>query len=447
MTKKKRKYFGTDGIRGRVGSFPITPEFVLKLGWAAGKVLCCQKNDCKVLIGKDTRVSGYMFESSLEAGLSAAGVNTYLLGPIPTPAVAFLTRDFRAQLGIVISASHNPYYDNGIKFFLGNGQKIPDEIELQIEQQIDETEITIDGRNIGKVKRINDASTRYVEFCKKVFPAELSLRGIKLVIDCANGAGYDVAPKVFHELDAEVLEIGGHPDGFNINEFCGATDLKRLQKIVLAEQADFGIALDGDGDRLMMIDHKGEIVDGDEIVFIIAKYLHENSKFLGGVVGTEMSNFGLERALNQFEIPFVRSKVGDRYVMEELLKRNWILGGESSGHIIHLGSTTTGDGIVSALLVLKAMVVADKSLHELKSGMQKMPQKLINVKVSDKACVNAEAVKSAQKIAQQKLKDTGRILLRPSGTEPVVRVMVEGQDESLINEIASELAKVISSIC
>lgn len=447
MTKKKRKYFGTDGIRGRVGSFPITPEFVLKLGWAAGKVLCCQKSDCKVLIGKDTRVSGYMFESSLEAGLSAAGVNTYLLGPIPTPAVAFLTRDFRAQLGVVISASHNPYYDNGIKFFLGNGQKIPDEIELQIEQQIDETEITIDGRNIGKVKRINDASTRYVEFCKKVFPAELSLRGIKLIIDCANGAGYDVAPKVFHELDAEVLEIGGHPDGFNINEFCGATDLKRLQKIVLAEQADFGIALDGDGDRLMMVDHKGEIVDGDEIVFIIARYLHENSKLLGGVVGTEMSNFGLEIALNQFEIPFVRSKVGDRYVMEELLKRNWMLGGESSGHIIHLGSTTTGDGIVSALLVLRAMVAADKSLHELKSGMHKMPQKLINVKVSDKACVNAEAVKNAQKIAQQKLKDAGRILLRPSGTEPVVRVMVEGQDESLINKIASELAEIVSSTC
>ncbi|MGD9108544.1 MAG: phosphoglucosamine mutase [Gammaproteobacteria bacterium] len=446
MTKKKRKYFGTDGIRGRVGSFPITPEFVLKLGWAAGKVLCCQKDDCRVLIGKDTRVSGYMFESALEAGLSAAGANIYLLGPIPTPAVAFLTRDLRAQLGIVISASHNPYYDNGIKFFLGNGQKLPDEIELQIEQQIDETEITIDGRNIGKVKRIDDASTRYVEFCKKVFPAELSLRGIRLVIDCANGADYDIGPKVFHELGAEVLEIGGNPDGFNINEFCGATDLKRLQKVVLAEQADFGIALDGDGDRLMMVDHKGEIVDGDEIIFIIARYLHENSKLTGGVVGTEMSNFGLEQAFNQLKIPFIRSKVGDRYVMEGLLKRNWMLGGESSGHIIHLDSTTTGDGIISALLVLTAMVISDKSLHELKSGMQKMPQKLINVKVADKTCVNAEAVQNAQKIAQQKLKDTGRVLLRSSGTEPVVRVMVEGQDVSLVNKIASELAQKVSEL-
>lgn len=446
MTKKKRKYFGTDGIRGRVGSFPITPEFILKLGWAAGKVLCCQKSGCRVLIGKDTRVSGYMFESALEAGLSAAGVNTYLLGPIPTPAVAFLTRDLRAQLGIVISASHNPYCDNGIKFFLGNGQKLPDEIELQIEQQIDETEITIDGRNIGKVKRIDDASTRYLEFCKKIFPTELSLQGLKLVIDCANGAGYDVGPRVFHELEASVLEIGGNPDGFNINEFCGATDLKRLQKVVLAEQADFGIALDGDGDRLMMIDHKSEIVNGDEIVFIIAKYLQGKNELAGGVIGTAMSNFGLEQALNRLSIPFIRSQVGDRYVMEELLKRNWILGGESSGHIIHLDSATTGDGIVSALLVLTAMVTTGQSLHELKKGMQKMPQKLINVKVSDKACIHAEAVQSAQKIAQQKLKNTGRILLRPSGTEPVMRVMVEGQDVNLINEIASELAGIVSSV-
>ena len=445
MAKTKRKYFGTDGIRGRVGEFPITPEFVLKLGWAAGNVLCSQNNCGKILIGKDTRVSGYMFESALEAGLSAAGVNTCLLGPVPTPAVAFLTRDLRAQMGIVISASHNPYYDNGIKFFSANGQKLPDEVELQIEQKIDADKLIISEKHIGKVTRIDDAAIRYIEYCKNVFPAELSLQGLKVVIDCANGASYCVGPQVFSELGAKVLAIGSNPDGFNINECCGATDLEKLRKIVLEEKADLGIALDGDGDRLMMVDHKGEVVNGDEIIFIIAKHLHEQGKLSGGVVGTSMSNFGLEKALKEMKIEFVRSKVGDRYVMEELLNRGWLFGGESSGHIIYLNASTTGDGIVSALLVLTVMMVTEKSLYELKNHMQRLPQKLINVQVTDKAYLDTEAIKLAQKAAEQKLKDQGRILLRPSGTEPVIRVMVEGQDEKLIAEIATELAEVVSA--
>ena len=440
----KRKYFGTDGIRGRVGKFPITPEFALKLGYAAGKVLCDETQNAKILIGKDTRVSGYMFESALEAGLSAAGVNTCLLGPIPTPAVAYLVRDFRAQMGIMISASHNPYYDNGIKFFFSNGQKLPDEVELKIEQQIDNAEIKIDERNIGKVTRINDAPTRYIEFCKKVFPDELTLRGLKIVIDCANGSGYYVGPRVFRELGAEVLEINNNPDGFNINECCGATNTETLRQIVLAEQADLGIALDGDGDRLMMVDHQGAIVDGDEILFIIAKFMHERDKLSGGVVGTSMSNFGLEQAIKRLGVEFVRSRVGDRYVMEELLKRGWLFGGESSGHIICLDASTTGDGIISALLVLTVIKVCGKSLYELKSQMKKLPQKLINVKVTSKKYLDSQSVQIAQKMAEQKLKDTGRILLRASGTEPVIRVMVEGQDASLIDEIAAELAEAVS---
>lgn len=441
----KRKYFGTDGIRGRVGNFPITPDFVLKLGWAVGRVLCDKNNNGKILIGKDTRISGYMFESALEAGISAAGVNTCLLGPIPTPGVAFLTRDLRAQLGIVISASHNPYHDNGIKFFAANGRKLPDEVELQIEKYIDSAELSVTNKHIGKVTRLKDAPTRYIEFCKNIFPDELSLRGLKIVVDCANGAGYYVAPQVFQELGAEVLEIGINPDGFNINEHCGATKPKILQKIVLAEQADLGIALDGDGDRLIMVDQKGKMIDGDEIIFMIVKYLTEQNKFQGGVVGTLMSNFGMEVALKNIGVEFVRSKVGDRYVIEELLKRKWTLGGESSGHIINLNATTTGDGIISALLILTIVAATGKTLFELKKGMQKLPQKLINVKITDKKQLNSPKIQIAQKSAEQKLQDQGRVLLRPSGTEPVVRVMVEGYDEVLIAKIAEDLADTVSS--
>lgn len=443
----ERKYFGTDGIRGRVGEDPITPEFFLKLGWAAGKALCDGNSNSKVLLGKDTRLSGYMFESALEAGLSAAGVNTCLLGPVPTPAVAFLTRDLRADMGIVISASHNLYHDNGVKFFSATGQKLPDQIELKIEQQLQSTTaIKLASDKLGKVTRINDAATRYIEFCKNSFPQDLSLRGVKLVIDCANGAGYYVGPQVFRELGAEVLEISINPDGLNINEYCGATKPKTLQQIVLAEAADFGIALDGDGDRLIMVDHKGEIVDGDELLFIIAKYLHELGTLHGGVVGTEMSNFGLELAFKDAGIKFIRSQVGDRYVMNSLLQQKWLLGGESSGHIIYLNATTTGDGIVSALLVLTAMVMSGKSLHEVKCGMQKFPQKLINVTVSNKDILLAPEVNAAYARANADLQNQGRVLLRPSGTEPVVRVMVEGRDVVLINRIAQGLAADITAL-
>lgn len=445
MTEIKRKYFGTDGIRGRVGVYPITPDFVLKLGWAAGHVLCNKNSAGKIIIGKDTRISGYMFESALEAGLSAAGVNTFLLGPMPTPAVAFLTRDLRAQAGIVISASHNAYHDNGIKFFAANGQKLPDKIELQIEQQIDKVKLSITSDEIGKVTHLNDATTRYIEFCKNIFPQHLSLQGIKLVVDCANGATYHAAPQVMRELGAEVFEIGVSPDGFNINEYCGATKPETLKKIVLAEQADLGIALDGDGDRLIMVDNKGELVDGDEAIFIIAKYLQQQNKFAGGVVGTLMSNLGMEIALKNLGIDLVRSQVGDRYVMEKLLQLNWILGGESSGHIIYRKATTTGDGIISALLILTVIMSTETSLYDLKKGMQKLPQILINVKVKNKQCLENTTIQKAKDAAIKKLKDQGRILLRPSGTEPVVRVMVEGYDKVSIEKIAQDLAAIITA--
>lgn len=442
----QRKYFGTDGIRGRVGVPPINAEFVLKLGWAVGQVLVAREGGGKVLIGKDTRISGYMFESALEAGLSAAGVDIHLLGPMPTPAIAYLTRTLRAQAGIVISASHNPYYDNGIKFFSAQGSKLPDELELAIEAQLHIPMTTVDSARLGKASRVDDASGRYIEFCKSTVPAYSSLKGMRIVVDCANGATYHIAPDVFRELGAEVVELNTQPDGFNINDNCGSTNPEILQKIVRAEQADIGVAMDGDGDRVTMVDHKGEVLDGDELLYIIAKNCLQDGRLQGGVVGTVMSNFGLELALKDLGIDFARSKVGDRHVMEELTRRGWLLGGECSGHIIWLNATTTGDGIVAALQVISAMLSAKRSLHELKKGMHKFPQAMINIKRAHKIDVHfleQSSVVSAVKKVEARLAGKGRVLLRPSGTEPLVRVMVEGEDQQLVHTLALELADVI----
>lgn len=444
----QRKYFGTDGIRGRVGQSPINAEFVLKLGWAVGKVLA-REGGSKVLIGKDTRISGYMFESALEAGLSAAGVDIHLLGPMPTPAIAYLTRTLRAQAGIVISASHNPYYDNGIKFFSAQGSKLPDEIEVAIEEQLDQAMKTVDSAHLGKAARVVDAAGRYIEFCKSTVPAHTSLRGIKIIVDCANGATYQIAPNVFRELGAEVLEINVEPDGFNINASCGSTNPEILQRVVLAEEADLGIALDGDGDRVIMVDHQGELLDGDELLFIIARHFAGNRLLQGGVVGTLMSNLGLELALKNLGIDFARAKVGDRYVMEGLEQRSWLLGGESSGHIIWLGATTTGDGIVAALQVLAAMRQTGMNLHQLKSGMVKFPQLMINVQLAKPLSADfllEPRIKEAVLSAESRLAGRGRVLLRPSGTEPLVRVMVEGEDKAQVHAVAQELAAVVAQM-
>ena len=438
-----RKYFGTDGVRGKVGDFPITPEFIMKLGWAAGRVLAKkQSGRSKVIIGKDTRISGYMFESALEAGLSAAGVDILLLGPMPTPGVAYLTRTLRAQAGIVISASHNPFYDNGIKFFSADGTKLDDEIELAIEAEIDKTMEIVAPDALGKAERIVDAAGRYIEFCKSTIPSRLSLRGLKLVVDCAHGATYHIAPAVFEELGAEVIAIGTHPDGLNINEKCGSTSPEAMRQSVIENHADLGVALDGDGDRLIMVDHKGELVDGDELLYVIATA--GNTKGESAVVGTVMSNLGLEHALQELGIDLHRAKVGDRYVMEQLKQKELTLGGESSGHIICLNNTTTGDGTVSALQVLAAIVGSGSSLHDLKSGMSKYPQTLINVRTETSFDFQkSELVKQATTEVEARLADSGRILLRASGTEPVIRVMVEGQDAQLVQECAECLAKSV----
>ncbi|MEH6648583.1 MAG: phosphoglucosamine mutase [Motiliproteus sp.] len=440
MTKK---YFGTDGIRGQVGQYPITPDFMLKLGWAAGKVFGRQGKS-KILIGKDTRISGYMFESALEAGLSAAGVDSLLLGPMPTPAIAYLTRTFRADAGIVISASHNAYADNGIKFFSANGTKLPDDIEHEIEAQLDAEMTTADSASLGKAQRVEDAAGRYIEFCKGTVPRGLTLKGLKIVVDCANGATYHIAPKVLSELGAEVLELAASPDGININENCGSTSPEVMRKIVVAEQADLGVAFDGDGDRLIMVDHQGELVDGDELLVIIALALKAENQLQGGVVGTLMSNFGMELALKKHGIPFLRANVGDRYVMEQLAANNWALGGESSGHIICRNLTTTGDGVVAALQVLQAMVQQRKSLAELKSQMQKLPQHMINVRLLEKGDpTTLPKVQQAVAKVEAELAGSGRVLLRPSGTEPVVRVMVEGQDLELVQRLTAQLASAV----
>ncbi len=448
--KKEKQFFGTDGIRGLVGEYPITPDFMLKLGWAAGKVFAKSGQErSKILIGKDTRISGYMFEAALEAGLTSAGVDINLLGPMPTPAVAYLTRTFQAQAGIVISASHNPFQDNGIKFFSENGRKLPDEVELEIEGYLDAPITTVGSAFIGKASRIADASGRYIEYCKGTMPEGVNLRGLRIVVDCAHGSTYNIAAHVFRELGANVKVIGNVPDGFNINLDCGSTSPQQLVREVLAEKADLGVAFDGDGDRLIMVDSKGNIVDGDEILYIIAAHrLHRrrrHSETGGGVVGTLMSNLGLELALQELNIPFARTDVGDRYVMAELENRGWQLGGESSGHIVCLDVATTGDGIVSALQALAAVVERGLSLSELCAKMQKMPQTMINVRVKDKrqALTSATTVASVQKI-EAILGRQGRVLLRASGTEPVVRVMIEGEDKQLVAQLTSELAEVIA---
>lgn len=441
-----RRYFGTDGIRGRVGEFPITPDFVLKLGWAAGRVFA-RDGRSKVLIGKDTRISGYMFESALEAGLSAAGVDVLLLGPMPTPAIAYLTRTFRAQAGIVISASHNAYEDNGIKFFSAEGTKLPDEIEEKIEAEMDLAMTTVLSAQLGRVRRVSDAAGRYIEYCKATGGGALSLNGIKVVVDSANGAAYHVAPKVFAELGAEVFEIGSNPDGLNINLDCGATSTDQIQQKVLEVGADLGIALDGDGDRLILIDAKGEKVDGDEILMIIAQALQRNGELKGGVVGTLMSNLGMELALKEMGIPFVRAKVGDRYVLEQLVKHNWNLGGEGSGHIVCRNILPTGDGTVAAVQVLKAISESGKPLHELKQIMTKLPQRMINVRLARRVPIDGSAeIEQAVAQAEAKLGDEGRVLLRASGTEPVVRVMVEGVDSAKVDQVCEKLAHQVENI-
>lgn len=442
----QRKYFGTDGIRGRVGEDKITPEFALKLGWAAGRVLA-QVGTKKVLIGKDTRISGYMLESALEAGFSAAGIDVALMGPMPTPAVAYLTRTFRAEAGVVISASHNPYYDNGIKFFSAHGTKLDDDIELAIEAEMDKPMECVGSERLGKASRIDDAAGRYIEFCKSNFPSRDSLKGLKMVVDCAHGATYHIAPAVFSELGADVIAIGCQPDGLNINDGYGATDLANLQKEVLAHEAHVGIALDGDGDRLMMVDHEGKILDGDEALFIIAREALKSGRLKGGVVGTLMSNLGMEQAINQLGIPFVRAKVGDRYVLEQMQAQGWKLGGENSGHIISLDHNTTGDGTVAALLVLQAMVSTGLSLYELRQGMTLFPQVLINVRFGEgKDPLEDEAVLAAVTAAEEQLESRGRVLLRKSGTEPLIRVMVEGEDREEVQSCAEAIAVVVKDV-
>ncbi|EJM54811.1 phosphoglucosamine mutase [Pseudomonas sp. GM48] len=441
-----KKYFGTDGIRGRVGEYPITPDFMLKLGWAAGMAFR-KMGACKVLVGKDTRISGYMFESALEAGLTSAGADVMLLGPMPTPAIAYLTRTFHAEAGIVISASHNPHDDNGIKFFSGKGTKLPDEVELMIEELLDTPMTVVESSKIGKVSRINDASGRYIEFCKSSVPTGTSFSGLKIVIDCAHGATYKVAPSVFRELGAEVVVLSAQPNGLNINDNCGSTHMGQLQAAVVAEHADLGIAFDGDGDRVQMVDHTGAVVDGDELLFIIARDLHARNQLQGGVVGTLMSNLGLELALADLGIPLVRANVGDRYVIAELLERNWIVGGENSGHIVCFSHTTTGDAIIAALQVLMALRARDEGLAQSRQALRKCPQVLINVRFGGGANpLEHPSVKEASERVTQAMAGRGRVLLRKSGTEPLVRVMVEGEDETLVRGYAEELAKLVTEV-
>ncbi len=444
MTKK---YFGTDGIRGKVGQYPITPDFALKLGWAAGKVLAKQGTR-KVLIGKDTRISGYMLESALEAGLSAAGLSAAFVGPMPTPAVAYLTRTFRAEAGIVISASHNPYYDNGIKFFSTNGTKLPDEVELAIEAELEKDITCVDSAELGKAQRIEDAAGRYIEFCKSTFPSKFNLRGLKIVVDCAHGATYHIAPAVFSELGAEVIPMGVEPNGLNINAECGATSTQALAERVVKEEADLGIAFDGDGDRIMMVDHTGYVVDGDEILYIIARDELRNGRLKGGVVGTLMSNLGLEVALQTLGIPFVRSKVGDRYVMQKMKEMEWRMGGENSGHIILSNHVSTGDGIVAGLQVLAAICASQLTLLDLRKGLKMFPQVLINVRFeSESDPLASEAVQQAVTAAELELGERGRVLLRKSGTEPLIRVMVEGEQELQVKALAEQIAEQVKAAC
>ncbi|MGB0230530.1 MAG: phosphoglucosamine mutase [Pseudohongiellaceae bacterium] len=442
----QKRYFGTDGIRGKVGQAPITPDFMLKLGWAAGKVFMQGGHRSKILIGKDTRISGYMFEAALEAGLTAAGVDINLTGPMPTPAIAYLTRTLRAQAGIVISASHNSFEDNGIKFFSDNGTKLPDEVELAIEAELSKALTTVAPKSLGKASRIDDARGRYIEFCKSTVGSRLTLSGLKVVVDCANGATYDIAPAVLSELGADVVSIGTDPNGLNINDKIGSTSPAALKEKVLEVGAELGVALDGDGDRSIMVDHQGNVVDGDEMLFVIACERRRRNIEFGGVVGTKMSNLGMELALAEREVPFARTAVGDRFVLQEMQQRGWQLGGESSGHIICHDITTTGDGIVSALQVLTAVVLTGKPLRELRGAMQKFPQTMINVRLGQDPDVSAsQSVRDAVSGVEDKLQGRGRVLLRPSGTEPVLRVMVEGEDADLVAQLARELADVVAA--
>ncbi|MBS3804562.1 MAG: phosphoglucosamine mutase [Oleiphilaceae bacterium] len=441
----ERKYFGTDGIRGRVGESPITPDFMLHLGWAVGQAFKRDGQPNSVLIGKDTRLSGYMFESALESGLSAAGVDVKLLGPMPTPAIAYLTRTFRASAGIVISASHNPHEDNGIKFFSAAGTKLNDGLETEIERWLDKPVQVCEPSALGKAFRVDDAPGRYVEFCKSTVPNEFTLEGMHIVLDCAHGATYQVAPKVFHELGARVSVIGADPDGLNINLNVGSTHLDALRRAVAEKGADLGIAFDGDGDRVLMIDRDGTEVDGDELLFVIASQRHRAGTLKGGVVGTLMTNLGVELALLDQGIEFERVKVGDRYVMERLVQNGWMLGGEGSGHLVLRDCTSTGDGIVSALQVLLAVRQSGKTLTDLRSAMTKLPQTMINVRVGDRFDpFSRPDLAAAVDRAEAKLGTTGRVLLRASGTEPLIRVMAEGQDEAMIRQVAEELAEKVS---
>ena len=444
-----KQYFGTDGIRGKVGEHPITPDFVMRLGYAAGRVFANASGDLAkgarptVLIGKDTRISGYMLEAALEAGLSAAGVDVLLTGPLPTPAIAYLTRALRAQAGVVISASHNPYDDNGIKFFSSVGAKLPDDIEFAIEAELDKPMQVMESIKLGKARRIDDAAGRYIEFCKSTFPNHLDLRGLKIVLDCAHGATYHVAPPVFHELGAEVVAIGNKPNGLNINEQVGSTHPQALQKAVVEHQADLGIAFDGDGDRIMMVDSVGNLLDGDQLLYIIALGLYAKGKLKGGVAGTLMTNLALEHALQKHQIPFARANVGDRYVLELLNQKNWKLGGENSGHILTLDKHSSGDAIIAALQVLHALVDSGKTLADVSASLRLYPQVLINVTTKEKLDLQHTAIQESVKTAETKLNGTGRVLLRASGTEPKIRVMVEGQDAALVQKLAEDIASVV----
>ena len=440
-----RKYFGTDGIRGRVGDAPVTPDFMLKLGWATGKVFAATDGSRPtVIIGKDTRVSGYMLESALQAGLVAAGANVKLVGPLPTPGIALLTRSQKADAGIVISASHNPYFDNGIKFFNGQGSKLSDELELQIEAMIDSPMKTVDSDRLGKASRIADAAGRYIEYCKSTFPDELSLKGLKIVIDCAHGATYNIAPGVFSELGADVTLMGAEPDGYNINEGVGSTEPEALQQRVIEEGADLGVAFDGDGDRLQMVNREGQLLTGDDVLYILAMHRLATGGSDSGVVGTLMTNMGLELALEQSGLRLARAKVGDRYVKELMVAEGWSLGGESSGHIICGNLSTTGDGVIAALQVLAAVVVSGSSLSQLTSGFTPLPQVLVNVRIKKGFDIAAhQAINDACERVEQALIGRGRLLLRPSGTEPVIRVMVEGDETVAIDSLANEVAEAI----
>jgi phosphoglucosamine mutase len=445
-----RKYFGTDGIRGRVGQHPITPDFVMKLGYCAGKVLSRadiappHRDRPAVLIGKDTRISGYMLESALESGLSAAGVSTLLVGPMPTPGVAFLTKALRLSAGVMISASHNPFEDNGIKFFSADGMKLPDAVESEIEAILEAPLAVAPAAELGKAERVHDAEGRYLEFCKASFPRNRTLRGMKLVVDCAHGSNYRVGIRVFQELGAEVVAIGSSPNGLNINEGCGATHPQAIGKAVVEHGADFGVAFDGDGDRLAMADRDGTLFDGDQLLYAMVKNRHAEGRLKGGVAGTLMTNFALEKRLAEMSIPFARAKVGDRYVLEMLVARGWECGGENSGHLLCLDCHTTGDAIISALQVLAALVASGESLAQYTRELRLLPQVLVNVKLARKLDLQAAPVREAVARAEADLAGRGRVLLRPSGTEPVVRVMVEGEDRAHVQELADSIAKVVA---